>query len=91
MVFACLYTIRAGGYHLELEARGNLMHCERNHPGVTNCKVVCIRTDGFGCWFSAGVPSPCVCGSGEEQDWKGGSVFIEMIGRHYWHVGGYKC
>lgn len=28
-------------------------------------------------WFAAGFASPCVCES----------VFIEMIGRHYWHGG----
>lgn len=47
---------------------------------MSPCKVVCTGTGGFGhvlCWFSAGVASPCVCGS----------IFIEIIGRHYWHEG----
>lgn len=77
MVFAYfLYTIRARGYHLELETRGNVMHCERNHPaGVTDCEAVSgLMVLGAG--SPLGLPPLCVCVSGEERDWKGVAVCL---------------
>lgn len=67
------------------------MCCEWNYPaGVTNCKVVCTGTAGFGhvLVLVLGWGSLPLWGSGggaglERHD----SVFVEIIGRYYWHVG----
>lgn len=67
------------------------MCCEWNYPaGVTNCKVVCTGTAGFGhvLVLVLGWGSLPLWGSGggaglERHD----SVFVEITGRYYWHVG----